>query len=130
MTLRPSISTRTATLFPYTPLFRSDIAPLPRPHATASQSGVCHVDHGQRRLPLRPRPFRGRSSLGRCRSAGLQLLDLRDDRLSAPDRVRKRLPADGWRSEEHTSELQSLMRISYAVFCLKKKTYNIKNKQN
>src|SRR3546814_5310123 len=29
----------------------------------------------------------------------------------------------GWRSEEHTSELQSLMRISYAVFCLKKKTY-------
>src|SRR3546814_6787569 len=29
-----------------------------------------------------------------------------------------------WRSEEHTSELQSLMRISYAVFCLKKKTYN------
>src|SRR3546814_5298156 len=37
-----------------------------------------------------------------------------------------------WRSEEHTSELQSLMRISYAVFCLKKKIqnniYNIKNK--
>src|SRR3546814_8109893 len=29
-----------------------------------------------------------------------------------------------WRSEEHTSELQSLMRISYAVFCLKKKNYN------
>src|SRR3546814_15278481 len=35
------------------------------------------------------------------------------------------LPVDGgWRSEEHTSELQSLMRISYAVFCLKKKTKN------
>src|SRR3546814_6843192 len=34
------------------------------------------------------------------------------------------------RSEEHTSELQSLMRISYAVFCLKKKTHNIPNKQN
>src|SRR3546814_6539244 len=30
--------------------------------------------------------------------------------------------AEGWRSEEHTSELQSLMRTSYAVFCLKKKT--------
>src|SRR3546814_7784762 len=30
-------------------------------------------------------------------------------------------PCSGWRSEEHTSELQSLMRISYAVFCLKKK---------
>src|SRR3546814_3274594 len=34
--------------------------------------------------------------------------------------------AVGARSEEHTSELQSLMRISYAVFCLKKKTHNIK----
>src|SRR3546814_10017181 len=34
-----------------------------------------------------------------------------------------------FRSEEHTSELQSLMRISYAVFCLKKKKYNMKNKQ-
>src|SRR3546814_1251253 len=34
---------------------------------------------------------------------------------------------DGFRSEEHTSELQSLMRISYAVFCLKKKTNRIKN---
>src|SRR3546814_7011252 len=32
-----------------------------------------------------------------------------------------RAPSSGWRSEEHTSELQSLMRISYAVFCLKKK---------
>src|SRR3546814_2073438 len=40
---------------------------------------------------------------------------------SGPDRR-----PDGWRSEEHTSELQSLMRISYAVFCLKKKT-NAKN---
>src|SRR3546814_9767153 len=45
--------------------------------------------------------------------------------------------ADSWliwaRSEEHTSELQSLMRISYAVFCLKKKTYHVilfKNKTN
>src|SRR3546814_2553513 len=39
------------------------------------------------------------------------------------------VPRDGWRSEEHTSELQSLMRISYAVFCLKKKrlTANISN---
>src|SRR3546814_10383435 len=36
---------------------------------------------------------------------------------------------DGWRSEEHTSELQSLMRISYAVLCLKKKKQK-KNKKN
>src|SRR3546814_10532354 len=36
--------------------------------------------------------------------------------------LRTALTKTGWRSEEHTSELQSLMRISYAVFCLKKKT--------
>src|SRR3546814_4139817 len=42
-------------------------------------------------------------------------LDLSQQRY--PDLVRE----SGWRSEEHTSELQSLMRISYAVFCLKKK---------
>src|SRR3546814_6970735 len=39
-------------------------------------------------------------------------------------RVRCRAACENIRSEEHTSELQSLMRISYAVFCLKKKTYN------
>src|SRR3546814_2557509 len=39
------------------------------------------------------------------------------------------LPAE-WRSEEHTSELQSLMRISYAVFCLKKKKKKKRNKKN
>src|SRR3546814_10586488 len=39
---------------------------------------------------------------------------------SSPDAVRNH----AWRSEEHTSELQSLMRISYAVFCLKKKKRN------
>src|SRR3546814_1977913 len=41
------------------------------------------------------------------------------DRLTSQQRIRRR---ENYRSEEHTSELQSLMRISYAVFCLKKKT--------
>src|SRR3546814_1328355 len=45
--------------------------------------------------------------------------DLLTDQTSAHDPVNGYLPA-GWKSEEHTSELQSLMRISYAVFCLKK----------
>src|SRR3546814_10879480 len=49
-------------------------------------------------------------------------------------RVRPLLPVTAhrrrWRSEEHTSELQSLMRISYAVFCLKKKNTETKSKQN
>src|SRR3546814_8399249 len=53
--------------------------------------------------------------------------------LSGMDRIGERMarriravlePMTGMRSEEHTSELQSLMRISYAVFCLKKKTNN------
>src|SRR3546814_2892780 len=44
---------------------------------------------------------------------------MREGSIEAPDRQ----PID-WRSEEHTSELQSLMRISYAVFCLKKKQQN------
>src|SRR3546814_8750798 len=45
--------------------------------------------------------------------------------------VREQRPGDAlWRSEEHTSELQSLMRISYAGFCLKKKTRKSKNKHN
>src|SRR3546814_5642519 len=41
-----------------------------------------------------------------------------------PDYARAQDVRDGYRSEEHTSELQSLMRISYAVFCLKKKKKN------
>src|SRR3546814_3828215 len=53
--------------------------------------------------------------------------------MDAPDHMKYRLLTQGWfmpknlRSEEHTSELQSLMRISYAVFCLKKKTNNYSN---
>src|SRR3546814_1762380 len=42
-------------------------------------------------------------------------------RLKALSQVQRLLTQSNWRSEEHTSELQSLMRISYAVFCLKKK---------
>src|SRR3546814_8582279 len=50
----------------------------------------------------------------------------RANRLAKHRRHANRLDLGTWRSEEHTSELQSLMRISYAVFCLKKKT-NTKN---
>src|SRR3546814_1209591 len=50
-----------------------------------------------------------------------RLLAVRPEPL-AGTRDRMRLPADGSRSEEHTSELQSLMRMSYAVFCLKQKS--------
>src|SRR3546814_1117494 len=97
MIRRPPRSTRTDTLFPYTTLFRSRQPP--------------------RGLSARP-PDR-RAAGGSHRHAALgpgrgHLLDLRRAR-AAPR------PGRRDRSEEHTSELQSLMRISYAVFCLKKK---------
>src|SRR3546814_9103522 len=92
MIRRPPRSTRTDTLFPYTTLFRS-VHPLPIEGSKHGLSGR----HGAG-WPTHSRPGR---SLGR-------------------DRCRECRPHA--RSEEHTSELQSLMRISYAVFCLKKKT--------
>src|SRR3546814_10829721 len=99
----PPRSTRTDTLFPYTTLFRSRRLQRPegdRPGAEGrparQRRGVPAVAADRRRLGTRPRPAQG--------PAGA-------------DELTPGLP----RSEEHTSELQSLMRISYAVFCLKKK---------
>src|SRR3546814_15157232 len=92
MIRRPPRSTRTDTLFPYTTLFRS-------PRARARQGG-------------------GGAARGRdqgTRGDAPVPLDAGDVQIEGRRRRRAR------RSEEHTSELQSLMRISYAVFCLKKK---------
>src|SRR3546814_1397748 len=94
MIRRPPRSTRTDTLCPYTTLFRSPVG-----------HGPPTVRHGTWPVPfvappncLRPQPAISRQSAP-CSPDFPRLL----------------------RSEEHTSELQSLMRISYAVFCLKKK---------
>src|SRR3546814_3875293 len=105
MIRRPPRSTRTDTLFPYTTLFRSPPA------------RKCSKWERQRLQSVLPKPFRGiRNSPVATRT--LTILH------SAPPSIRAAcsIPAC-WvrRSEEHTSELQSLMRISYAVFCLKKK---------
>src|SRR3546814_5278663 len=59
--------------------------------------------------------------VGDCRIAMQRIFDFLRADILAPAH-------DNIRSEEHTSELQSLMRISYAVFCLKKKTNNTENK--
>src|SRR3546814_4733063 len=96
----PPRSTRTDTLFPYTTLFRS-----------------VNVE-GTRRLLRALQDFDVEqfvySSTMLVHAAGRPGEPINEDQPIAP----------GWayRSEEHTSELQSLMRISYAVFCLKKKT--------
>src|SRR3546814_9941934 len=94
MIRRPPRSTRTDTLFPYTTLFRS--LSLRRIHVAGLVTVAAWADRAADDAGrLRPFPIGAQ---------GLQEGDRTD------------------RSEEHTSELQSLMRISYAVFCLKKKT--------
>src|SRR3546814_1555543 len=99
MLRRPPRSTRTDTLFPYTTLFRSRRAQL-RESRTGHECGQL-LDFGHRNLfpTVFPEPFS-------------------DSAAGASESGR---PLVTTRSEEHTSELQSLMRISYAVFCLKKK---------
>src|SRR3546814_8744040 len=92
MIRRPPRSTRTDTLFPYTTLFRSFGAPA-------------------RRTARRPGPQAAPADAGGAEAAPA----------SARHHLHLRHSRSGGRSEEHTSELQSLMRISYAVFCLKKK---------
>src|SRR3546814_2515792 len=103
MIRRPPRSTRTDTLFPYTTLFRSAGA--------GAGGGRARRNYRLRRPKVLPDRAR-RARCGRSWAPG------------KPDRgAGGRNPG---RSEEHTSELQSLMRISYAVFCLKKKTNNKK----
>src|SRR3546814_3905316 len=123
MIRRPPRSTRTDTLFPYTTLFRSE------------------SDHHRREVALELRRAASRALTAGYTSAAETLVNhslalrpddnfARETYLNASDQLA--VIRDGWeltervplrheRSEEHTSELQSLMRSSYAVFCLKKK---------
>src|SRR3546814_4786774 len=120
MILRPPRSTRTDTLFPYTTLFRSpQIEAGQQHHQRPARRGLDKETAERPREqftvevkdePERPllldgdleHPYRGRVHIGALLDAVLSDQDLH-------------------RSEEHTSALQSLMRISYAVFCLTKK---------
>src|SRR3546814_1882903 len=110
MIRRPPRSTRTDTLFPYTTLFRSQPRLQPQAVARAKADGK-HPVVGKQRFGNHGRIDGGQADfepvLARIAGAG-------DDA--------------GNRSEEHTSELQSLMRNSYAVFCLKKKKKKTSNK--
>src|SRR3546814_8439066 len=116
MIRRPPRSTRTHPLFPYTTLFRSVIAIQPQPQRFAIEHFVAH-----KTLDLDVEFGIGGRALHHPLEAQRDLrLLLAIDR----DRPARR------RSEEHTSELQSLMRISYAVFCLKKKNKETQHKTN
>src|SRR3546814_5492132 len=98
MIRRPPRSTRTDTLFPYTTLFRSTTFPV----GSIWMKSASSIDP---------------SSLA-SQPVGLPALS---------ENIFLTTYAKRERSEEHTSELQSLMRISYAVFCLKKKNNKIYN---
>src|SRR3546814_5525176 len=124
MIRRPPGSTLTDTLFPYTTLFRSGLYRL--------GAAVAVGDRGREARPLgfdRRRRVPGRRGDHIVRTAGrLKQLpfpvraELVEALLFLSTSRRKNGPStSSGRSEEHTSELQSLMRISYAVFCLKKK---------
>src|SRR3546814_4444575 len=133
MIRRPPRSTRTDTLFPYTTLFRSLAAKhygveymfversplntyLLEQSGMFQQSGTCEdVISGLLRDIA--------TGCGPTRSADRLLSTI----LGSPYGFREAEAARGGfeRSEEHTSELQSLMRISYAVFCLKKNKHKI-----
>src|SRR3546814_6363726 len=106
MIRRPPRSTRTDTLFPYTTLFRSNLAPpegLKAKLEMLRASGRIFREHDEL--------FTETSWLSVMAGQGIEAAGYHP----AADR-----------SEEHTSELQSLMRISYAVFCLKKKKPKIR----
>src|SRR3546814_6358164 len=126
MTRRPPRSTRTDTLFPYTTLFRSRVV----------QAALQHDDHALVVVGLDDREA-GDVAAAHILERFHRPLDVlrpdiqavEDHQVLAPpghhqtavDHVAEVAGIEPARSEEHTSELQSLMRISYAVFCLTKK---------
>src|SRR3546814_4403063 len=122
MIRRPPRSTRTDTLFPYTTLFRSALnkgykiewreaygGQLFKMNATLSSvgSGIADIGWVFSQLEAAKMPLNQYATVAPFATGDVRML----------------LEVANERSEEHTSELQSLMRISYAVFCLKKKKY-------
>src|SRR3546814_7252833 len=144
MMRRPPRSTRTDTLCPYTTLFRSQgpgntdkdwrVESAELLIRLAGDESCVAVPLGRDSVNDEPFPSRVREASILIKCALLANHDLRLSKMSfhrtalVYDRRHYECPPRmgaefllhiGWRSEEHTSELQSLMRISYAVFCLK-----------
>src|SRR3546814_8367457 len=111
MIRRPPRSTRTDTLFPYTTLFRSRLTCWSEPQCSSPKLTKSFI-----------RSNRSVAEISQCLCSLISVDN--HGLINAPRPIIAR-------SEEHTSDLQSLMRISYAVFCLKKKKqqqqHNIKH---
>src|SRR3546814_9664688 len=114
MIRRPPRSTRTDTLFPYTTLFRSPFSTDTTRRFGCLANTPWQISADSASATARPSV----SSVSLCASFWNAIISA-----PPPDHIRLMK-----RSEEHTSELQSLMRISYAVFCLTKKKHNTQNK--
>src|SRR3546814_4125777 len=112
MIRRTPRSTRTDTLFPYPTLFRSAKMARAKVETRLDQAAVEPVERGVERQHHEGQVYIDESEDDR------EIVEEQWRRLPC----RERLKPGERRSEEHTSELQSLMRISYAVFCLTKKT--------
>src|SRR3546814_1832482 len=145
MIRRPPISTRTDTLFPYTTLFRSPVEALDRMLNEAGEISIYRSRLEEHNSGIEAQLAEMAQAVARVReqlrqmdtetdaqiaARGLTQADAADryagefdplemDRYTRMQELSRALSES--RSEEHTSELQSLMRISYAVFCLKKK---------
>src|SRR3546814_4338741 len=121
----PPRSTRTDTLVPYTTLFRSPRARVAPDPLWRLRGGRQPQRRSRAARAVQRGDGRGGAGLGQ-RQPGVPAAvhhPLRAARQpGAAGLVQRAVPAHHVRSEEHTSELQSLMRISYAVFCLKKNT--------
>src|SRR3546814_4160509 len=118
MLRRPPSSTRTYTLFPYTTLFRSAESRRRRAERQARRHAQVRTQgrvarNGRQHERKGTGGFRQGLAQGQARACRLIIRPL-----PAPPSTPRR------RSEEHTSELQSLMHTSYGVFCLQKKTHS------
>src|SRR3546814_3856229 len=116
MIRRPPRSTRTATLLPYMTLFRSGIACLLDQHFRQPEAEAVRGDVA-RAIALAQFAF----GLPQVAQAGLAIAAVVFDEAQVAGFDQGGLPLRAVEIGKHTSELQSLMRSSYAVFCLKKK---------
>src|SRR3546814_6430872 len=118
MSRRPPISTRTHTLFPYTPLFRSTQSPKDM-LSNAVGAFLGYIDSNRASwIVLYSQATSSQAFAHTVREGRERIIELVGRLLQSGTRNPER-------SEEHTSELQSLMRISYAGFCLKKNKQTI-----